>query len=972
MTGQADDRQFLLSVFLMEAWDTLATLEEALRTLATETSPTWSADAQGAFEDLRVVTHRLRGAAGLHGFPRVSAVAAMMEQIVERLTAMPAAQRGDAFSSLADLITSLRATFDTIGATGQEDGADLAAAMTRHATAIAPPADAPTSDGHPAGAPDAMADPSVVVDGDAGVRELERFFVENPDVVTYFVPEAHEHLELAGTSLLALEGEGRNDENVATLFRAVHTLKGAAYTVGCSVIGRLAHRIEDLLGAVRAHTLSLTPSLIEVMFIGIDALKLLVQRADGPVPGLAATLANARARLEAVAPPSTEATPAEESVAESASLTAAEIVPTLWTPATAPRGRAVTGRFAETAPARPSIRVSLDRLDGVMNLVGELVIARSRLERRLLQIERTGDLLHFTRARMTQAAREFDQKYGHPSLPLPDARDRGSAPTPTPSSAPLDAVFDELEFDRYDDLNIVARRVSEIAEDVSEIQAQLAEFVRAVRQDTGRVQSLTGELRSEITRARMVPVSRLFARFTRQVRETARTAGKTVTLEVAGESAEMDNTLVEQIVGPLLHLVQNAIIHGLEPEADRLAAGKTAHGTVYLNAYHKGSSIYVEVADNGRGIDARAIRARAVGLGLIRPEAAALLPDAEALELIFLPGFSTVATITEAAGRGVGMDVVRTDVARLNGEIDVETAVGIGTRFTIKLPLTVTISDAFLVRVRTEVLAVPVTAVRRVLMLRPEEIRDAGGAETVLVDEERIDLVTLHEVLGVPRSPRVPRLPVLVLRVGRRSMAVAVDELLGKEEVVVKSLGEFLEGVGPFAGASIDGEGRVILLLDPARLLTAGADAIRAAGLPVTDTTAPALSRGGRSVLLVDDSVSVRRFVRQMLERAGFSVTTANDGADALRQLDGLVVDVIVTDLEMPNVNGFELIRDLRRRPATREVPVVVLTTRVGNKHMGVARQLGVSHYMAKPVDEQAFVQLIESLAATAAGAAGA
>ena len=381
--------------------------------------------------------------------------------------------------------------------------------------------------------------------------------------------------------------------------------------------------------------------------------------------------------------------------------------------------------------------------------------------------------------------------------------------------------------------------MSEIAEDVSEIQTQLADFVRAVRQDTGRVQSLTGELRTEITRARMVPVSRLFARFTRQVRETARTAGKTVTLEVAGESAEMDNTLVEQIVGPLLHLVQNAIIHGLEPEAERLAAGKTAHGTVYLNAYHKGSSIYVEVADNGRGIDARAIRARAVTLGLIRPEAAALLPDDEALELIFLPGFSTVATITEGAGRGVGMDVVRTDVTRLNGEIDVETAVGIGTRFTIKLPLTVTISDAFLVRVRTEVLAVPVTAVRRVLMLRPEEIRDAGGAETVLVEEERIDLVTLHEVLGVPQSPRVPRLPVLVLRVGRRSLAVAVDELLGKEEVVVKSLGEFLEGVGPFAGASIDGEGRVILLLDPARLLTAGADAIRAAGLPVPTRRPP-------------------------------------------------------------------------------------------------------------------------------------
>jgi chemosensory pili system protein ChpA (sensor histidine kinase/response regulator) len=1021
VTG-ADDREFLLSVFLMEAWDTLASLEEDLARVAADPGPEWSARSRAAFHDLKIVTHRLRGSAGLHGFPRVSATAAMMEQVVDRLAALRPGGRAQALATLDDLAGSLRAAFDMIGATRQEDADALIAAMTRHASVLAlptpaapaasaltddPPEDAvvfddpiatalanpiedPPIEGPPAPLPPASAvGPPPAPGGlqrgtgeSTDLVELAHFFAANPDVVSYFVPEASEHLELASASLLALEQHGRHDDDLATLFRAIHTLKGAAYTVGCPVIARLAHRMEDLLGAVREDTLPLTSPLVDALFSATDALKLMVQRADGPVPALAATVASARAKLEAVAPaldleagPAASAASSAVEASVDASLAAtiqaegsatAEEPATPWSPAsTIGRSATPASQPRETTPTRPSIRVTLDRLDGLLNLVGELVIARSRLDRRMLQLERAGDLLGFTRARMAQTAREFERKYGNPTLPMP-----GLTPTaPAPAGEPLAAVFEELEFDRYDDLNILARRVSEIAEDVSEIQAQLGDFTRIVRSDTSRIQALTAELRGEITRARMVPVGRLFARFGRQVREAARAAGKTVTLELAGESVEMDNTMVEEIAGPLLHLVQNAIIHGLEPETERRAAGKALHGTVYLNAYHKGPSIYVEVADDGRGVDAERVRARAVSLGLLRPEAAARLSDREALDLIFLPGFSTATTITEAAGRGVGMDVVRTNVRRLNGEIEVETAVGVGTRFTIKLPLTVTISDAFLVRVHTDVVAVPVTAVRRILMVRPDEIRVAGGVETLRIDDEMVDLVSLPAVLGLPAAARGMRLPVLVLRIGRRSLAVEIDELLGKDEIVIKSLGDFLEGVGPFSGATIDGEGRVILLIDAARLLGAGGAESPLGAVP-EPTEATLATAGSRAVLLVDDSVSIRRFVRQMLERAGFRVTTANDGADALRQLGGLNVDIVITDLEMPNVNGFELIRDLRRRPATRALPVVVLTTRSGDKHVTLARQLGVQHYVTKPVDEQALVQLVESLTAGAAASA--
>jgi chemosensory pili system protein ChpA (sensor histidine kinase/response regulator) len=346
------------------------------------------------------------------------------------------------------------------------------------------------------------------------------------------------------------------------------------------------------------------------------------------------------------------------------------------------------------------------------------------------------------------------------------------------------------------------------------------------------------------------------------------------------------------------------------------------------------------------------------------------MSEHDVLDLLFLPGFSTAPTVTTAAGRGVGMDVVRTNVGRLGGEIDVQTEVGAGTRFTLKLPLTVAIADALLARIGTETLAIPVPAVKAMVRVRPDEIQGAGGVETVEVEGQRLDVVRLDRILGLTSLHPGGPLPIVALRTGRKTLAVVVDELLGKEEIVIKRLGAFLEGVGYFSGATVSGDGRVILLLDPVRLLEAGGGAEATRSAAVTVDSPPAVAsrapQAARSVLLVDDSVSVRKFVGQMLERAGFQVVTANDGAEALHLLgDDLVVKVVVTDLEMPRLNGYELIRDLKRRPATRDLPIVVLTTRAGEKHVGLARQLGVQHYVTKPVDEQAFVQLIDALTAT-------
>ena len=901
------DRQFLVSVFLMEAWDTLGEIEDHAPALV----------AEGRVEPLLVLTHRLRGAAALNGFPGVSAIASTMETIVQTSAPAPAAERLQAAAVLDDLIADLKVALDAIAAGGDEDTATLMATATTHT---------PTPAAH-------VEEPRL--------GELASFFAENPDVLEYFGPEAAEHLDAMTASLLKLERAGASDAELAALFRAVHTLKGAAYTVGCRVVGDLAHRIEDLLGAVRESQIELTPAVIEAVFAGTDALRAMLASAEGAPTELDMLVEQARRLLDALPIP-----------AEPTALAPAATALTPLPLAPIPADDMTVADAAEPRPIiRPSIRVHLDRLDALMNLVGELVIARSRLERRLSQFERVNELLVFSQSRMTAVVRDFERKYLDPRID--EVRVAGGP-----------AGFDELEFDRYDDFNILARSVGEIANDVSEIQGQLAAVVRTVRDDTGQVQRLTGDLRRQITRARMVPVGRLFTRVSRQVRQAARLAGKAVTLEVSGETVEMDNTIIEQIADPLLHLIQNAITHGVEPEDERLARGKPAAGTVRLRAYHKSGAVYVEVADDGRGIDVDHLRASAVERGFVDAEAASSMGRRELVDLIFLPGFSTAASVTTAAGRGVGMDVVRTNVTRVGGDIEVDTEVGTGTRFTIKLPLTIAIADVFLVKVGGEVLAVPVSAVQLVMRVRPDDVRPIDDTPTVVVEGQPVDFIRLPDVLGLPRGSEATAVPVLVLRAGRKRLAVAVDELLGKEEIVIKSLGAFLEGVGPYSGATISGEGRVILLLDATRL----ADHSAGADVTAEEIAPPARSvADGRRVLLVDDSISIRKFVGQMLQRGGFSVVTANDGLEALQRLGELEVDVLVTDLEMPRLNGYELIRDIRRRPGMRDVPVVVLTTRAGEKHAALARELGVSHYVTKPVDEHTLVRLVDALVAASA-----
>jgi chemosensory pili system protein ChpA (sensor histidine kinase/response regulator) len=938
------DQQFLRSIFLMEAWDTLAAIEDGVTRLTSGDEPTW--------DELFLLSHRLKGAAALHGFQHVAGLADAVEQTLRPLPGDVPTARQRALDELTALLGALKSVLDAI----EHDRPESTAAPL----SVAPPA--PTT-------------PAAADRHDPLRATLARFFAESDDVLSYFGPEALEHLETMTAALLSLGDHGGGDAEVAALFRAVHTLKGAAYVVGCPAIGELAHGLEDLLVGIREGRAPLTAAVLEVGLGTVDACKLMLDpRADVSVD-ITAAVARVKDRTAALLAevPSSVAQPAATSTT---ALSQPATTPALAPPLPAPAYR--PARSASRQPAAPlgrqTIRVPLERLDTLMDLVGELVVTRSGLERRLNDLDRLADILLSSRARLGQAVADFERRQLDGRQPSRRAAEERSERRDFRFRS-VGEQFAELEFDRYDDFTLLARSVAEIASDIAEVQAEIGSLGRTVRDDLSLVHRLTGEVRVGLGRARLVPLGTLYNRFIRQGQEAAKAAGKSLRVETSGESVELDASIIEQIVDPLLHLVQNAVVHGLEPPDERRARGKPAAGTVKLGASHRGAFVVLDVSDDGRGIDADRVRQRAVAQGFLRPESAAALTDREALELIFRPGFSTVDEVTTTAGRGVGMDVVRTNVGRLNGEVGVETEPGAGTRFTVRLPLTVLVTEALLVRVSTEVLAVPLNAVHVIATPGPDALREDSEGQTVLIEGRWLPLLHLDRALGLPATPAPSRVTVLALRGGGGLFACAVGQVLHKEEIVVKPLGAFLEGIGPYAGATVSADGRVTLLLDPARLGEASmfARSGSAVGAPASLRHSVTLAGvGGRSqagaddrrprVLLVDDSLSVRKFVGQMLDKAGFDVTTANDGAEALARLGEREFDVMVTDLEMPRLNGYELLEDVRRRPSTRDLPVVILTTRSGAKHQSLARQLGINHYVTKPVSEEEFVRLIESL----------
>ncbi|MBS1192025.1 MAG: putative Chemotaxis protein CheA modulated with response regulator receiver region (Modular protein) [Nitrospirae bacterium] len=608
------------------------------------------------------------------------------------------------------------------------------------------------------------------------------------------------------------------------------------------------------------------------------------------------------------------------------------------------------------------IRVNIERLDNLMNLVGEMVVNRNKLTRQVDLIKNLRDELAFSQNRLLHEIRKFEEKYEYtmnfqaPALSGPEQRPAGQS-----------GDFFELEFDRYDDFNLLSRKLAEITNDTNEIMIEFSGFFDSFELDTSRISTITSNLQDEITQARMVEMDRLFQLFQRPVRDLAQAENKKINMVVTGGDTKIDKTIFEIISDPIMHMVRNAISHGIEGPEERTRLGKEPGGALILSARHDGSSIVLQIEDDGRGMDPEQLRRAAVEKGFLTPGEAKAMTDGDALNLIFRPGFSTAAAVGKVSGRGVGMDVVTTQLGKINGRIEIKTEKGVGTRFIIRLPLTLAIAQALIVKVKDQEVAVPMNLVEETTRFSDKDIQHAAGEEMINLRGSLLRLMRLNTLLTVGKLPKREedfRYPTLILVLADKRLALMVEDIIGREEIVVKSLGDYLKNVRMFSGATISGEGDVRLILNVAHLFGEETISTKTSYVGGREASAAEAQLRKPRVLVVDDSISIRKYVQRFLDRSGYEVETATDGMNALEALAKQKYDAVITDLEMPVMHGYDLIAEMKRNPVFASVPIIVLTSRAGEKHRQKAIDMGAQDYLVKPFEEQEMIEALKRLLA--------
>lgn len=757
----------------------------------------------------------------------------------------------------------------------------------------------------------------------------------DPELLEAFVLDAEEALEASERMLLQLERQPDDRDLLQALFRRFHTLKGAAGAVGLDHIAEHVHQGESLLEAVLNNTLRVpTERLVDLLFRLADAIRAFVNQARAGTPaaqGAAQEVAREIAALNAES--AAERLPGREPLAETVATTAE------------------ANRATEQDLEAATVRIHASRLDSLMSQVTQLVVSRTRMERKIETFAELRDKLDYCRRRLTDLIQGFQEHYEYT---IGEGRGQSAASESTPTSD-MDSFFTDLEFDKYDDVNILARSVIELATDTGEIADQLGKLIESFGDESRQFNKITSALQRQITRLRMIPLDTVFRRLVRPVRTAARQAGKIVELVLEGGDVQLDKAIVEALYAPLLHLVRNAISHGIELPADRQARGKATAGTIRISAHPRHNSVVIEVQDDGRGIDYEAILAKGRALGFIGPDVQP--PREQLLELIFRPGFSTGSEVTDLSGRGIGMDVVARDIAALNGSLQVESRDFEGTTIRLLLPISSSIDEVLVLHVGSQQYAIGADFVEQAVSVHRDQLLEVDGQPMLQVRNELVPVLFLGPLVEQPAPSDTAT--GLLLRSGDRLMALVVDRVEPQREAVLQPLGKLLESHPFLSGATISGDGTVIFTLHVAHLFELlQAEAIHQSTF-IFEARSDTPEVQPEGILVVDDSISVRKLTSRFLQSEGWEVDTAVDGLDALEKLASGRFRLVITDLEMPRMHGYELIAEIRREPRLRHLPVIVCSSRSSDKHRNRAREVGAQGYLTKPFTKE---QLIEEM----------
>ncbi len=718
------------------------------------------------------------------------------------------------------------------------------------------------------------------------------------DMVELFFDEAGERVEALAGKLVEIERRPDDVDLLRDVFRDMHTVKGSSAMVGLSPVNQLAHAAEDLVGQIRDSGRAADGPVVDALLAALDALRDMLGQARARMP-VTVDPAPVVARLRNPGAP-VVATPRAAATATSAA------------PATA----------AQDA-ARATIRVDFDKLDRLLNLVGELVLGRDELRHAVDSLFAISSELAADRGVVKRVA------------------------TARGSSGPA-----------------LQKGLASLTEELSRVERVLADLSMELDRGTDRLDAISDELREEVMRLRMVPVAGVFRKHVRTVRDLSASLGKRARLELVGDDTELDKLLVEAVDEPLMHLVRNAVDHGLESPDQRVELGKPAEGVVRLAASHRGNQVEIRISDDGKGLDPAKLRAKAVEKGVITQDEADAMDDADARMLIFRAGFSTAAQVSEVSGRGVGMDVVRTTIVqKLKGTIDVESTPGQGSAFVLKLPLTLAIIQVVVARAGGETFAIPLDVVKRVIAIKPADIELIGDREVCVVRDKHVPVIRLEQVLELDDGTEATDLQLVLVESGGASYALVCDQLLGKREIVIKSLGRLLGNCECVAGATLLAD-RVALILDvPAIVARALAQpgGVRRVKRQVGGAT-------GAHLLLVEDGDIVRESLRRLLVDAGYVVTTAVDGQHGLELAKQRRYDLVSTDVVMPRMDGYELTRALRAMPEYAETPIVMVTSMGERIDRVRGFDAGVDEYITKPHDRTQLLKAVRKLLGHAQG----
>ncbi len=714
--------------------------------------------------------------------------------------------------------------------------------------------------------------------------------------ISKFKEETNERLNNLNKGLLNLEENPDNDALLNEVFREAHTLKGSAKMVGLSHINRIAHQMEDLLGQVKEKQLNLTPQINDLLFECIDSIRILMD----------AEISKKEVNIDVdFLCEDLKKACLGELVREKRKVEK--------------KIRLVEGTLQEVRYEKvgfeETIRVEIGKLDKLLNLSEEMIINQGRLNSLFAQLK---DIFELAREQTHYLEQLANCANGFKS--------------------------------DIDKLSLYQQKLKD----------GLGWLLTRYDEGLNELSSFTNELEDIVVKMRMLPVATIFDLFPRVIRDMAKEYDKEINLEIKGEKTGLDKKILEEIKDPLMHLVRNCIDHGIETPEERALLGKPRTGKICFEARQEGANILIEILDDGRGIDANKIKRIALKKKLITPEQAEKLSEENAVYLIFTPGFSTRENVTDISGRGVGLDVVKENIERLKGSIIVSTQPSKGTKFTLRMPLTLSITLALIVKSSKQIFAIPTSEIEKIVRISSDEIKLVGDKEVVKIDDKTIPFVKLNKILGLKEPITTGEMFMIVIYLAGERIGFIVDEIISEQEIVIKSLGEYVKKTDNISGATIWGDGEIVLIVDVFDLMKSAKKSYFESKITVEEEKEEIPNR---SILVVDDSLTTRELEKNILESVGYDVDVAIDGRAALEKLKQKRFNLVITDITMPNMNGFELTSCIKNDDKYKDIPVIMVTAEEKEEDKKRGVEVGAEAYILKSAfDQKGLLDIIERL----------